>query len=231
MNTKTTRQDEVVQVYKKRSGQYDSIVKVFDLFRRYGFDISAWRASAVQALHLNPGDNVVDIGCGTGLNFPLLYERVGPAGKIIAVDLSPAMLEQAQQRVLDNHWQNVELVCEDAAQYPFPAGLNAILSTYAFTLVPDCGEVVARGCQALPPGGRLSILDMAWPDWLPVRWWRLLFWLKPLGLTREILDRKPWESVWQAVEKNLADVALNRFWYGLMYQTSGARAEPSRHKI
>ncbi len=59
------------------------------------FDITAWRKQAVSALKLKRGDIVVDVGCGTGSNFPLIEEIIGAEGKIIAVDLSQEMLDQA----------------------------------------------------------------------------------------------------------------------------------------
>ena len=52
-----------------------------------------------RALGLRPGDTVVDIACGTGLNFPLLEEAIGPDGRIVGVDLTDAMLAQAQRRI------------------------------------------------------------------------------------------------------------------------------------
>lgn len=70
------------------------------------------------------GDLVVDIGCGTGLNFPWLQEAVGPQGSIIGVDLTNAMLEQARLRVAKEGWKNIELVQADAASYAFPAQIE-----------------------------------------------------------------------------------------------------------
>jgi demethylmenaquinone methyltransferase/2-methoxy-6-polyprenyl-1,4-benzoquinol methylase len=52
------------------------------------------RKRAVRALNLQRGDTVVDIGCGTGLNFPLLQGAIGPEGTIVGVDLTDAMLSQ-----------------------------------------------------------------------------------------------------------------------------------------
>ena len=78
-------ENEVQQAYSKTAAGYDSSVKTFTLFSRLGFNIPAWRAEAVHRLALQPGAAVVDIGCGTGLNFPLLQEAIGPAGKIIGV--------------------------------------------------------------------------------------------------------------------------------------------------
>lgn len=217
-------QTGVADTYRKRSSRYDGIVKAFNLFRSFGFDIDSWREESIQALQLKPSDTVVDLGCGTGLLFHQLYKAVGPQGKIIGVDLSQEMLGQAQQRIREEGWDNIELVCADATKYTFPPNLNAIISNYAPILIPDVEKVVANGCKALTPGGRFSILDMAWPNWLPIRWWRLFFWLKPLGLTREILNRKPWEAVWRAMEEHLEEVTHKRFWFGFMYQINGVRS-------
>ena len=217
----STGQDHVVQSYRKRSARYDDTVNVFNLFRSFGFDIPAWRLQAVQSLDLGPGDQVVDIGCGTGLNFPILQEVIGPDGHIIGVDLSDAMLEKAQQQVHENGWQNVELVYADATRYEFPPNLDGILSTFALVLVPKCGHAVENGCRALRPGGRFSVLDMAWPDGWSFHWRHALFFLRSYGVTRETLERRPWESVWKTMDENLTNVTLKRFWFDFMYLASG----------
>ena len=92
----------------------------------------------MRALGLRAGDSVIDIACGTGLNFPLIEEAIGPEGRIVGVDLTDAMLAQAQDRIKANGWRNISLVQADAADFGFPAGVDAILSTYALTQVPDC---------------------------------------------------------------------------------------------
>ena len=100
---------------------------------------------------------------------------------------------------------------------------RGILSTFAMILVPNAGQVVSKACQALLPGGRISILDMAWPENWSIHWRHAFFWLKPFGVTEEILRNKPWESVWNEIETNLEDVALKRFWFRMMYFISGVR--------
>jgi demethylmenaquinone methyltransferase/2-methoxy-6-polyprenyl-1,4-benzoquinol methylase len=96
------------------------------------------------------GDSVVDIACGTGLNFPLIEEVIGPDGRIVGVDLTDAMLAQAQDRIEANGWSNISLVQADAAGFSFPAEVDAILSTYAMTQVPECAEVIAHGAAPSP---------------------------------------------------------------------------------
>jgi len=99
------------------------------------------------------GDTVVDIGCGTGLNFALLQDVIGPEGQIIGVDLSDAMLDQARQRVTEYSWKNVTLIQADAAQFEFPTtNVGGIISTLALTLEFWMGFFyLAAGTRAAQP--------------------------------------------------------------------------------
>ena len=219
---KSKADPEAIRAYGRDASSYDRHVKGFDLFARMGFDLSGWRRQAVAELCLEPGDTVVDVGCGTGLNFPLLQEAVAPEGSIIGVDLNQAMLEQARERAAVNGWENVELICADAARFEFPPKVAGVLSTYTLILIPDCGRVVARACEALEPGGRLSILDMAWPQHCPLWWRHVLFFLRSYGVTADILRRRPWHDVQQSMIDRLAGFSRRRFWFGFFNLASGA---------
>ena len=98
-----------------------------------GFRWWAYRRRAIAALGLQPGATLVEIGCGTGLNFRLLRESIGPSGRLIGVDLSTDMLEQARQRVAANGWSNVELVHARGADYDFLSSVDAVFSTFALS--------------------------------------------------------------------------------------------------
>ena len=124
------------------------------LYPAPGYPQRTQRLRAVRALGLRAGDSVIDMACGTGLNFPLLEEVIGPDGRIVGVDLTDAMHARAQDRIKANGWSNVSLVQADAAGFDFPAEVDAILSTYALTQVPECAEVIAHGAAALSAGGR-----------------------------------------------------------------------------
>ena len=88
----------LIALYQKQAKDYDqSGIHGLDAFRR----------EAVKRLDLKRGDLVVDIGCGTGLNFPWLQEAVGPQGRIIGVDLTDAMLEQARRRIAEAGWKTI----------------------------------------------------------------------------------------------------------------------------
>lgn len=218
---------EIIDAYRQRAPSYDLAVRLFDIFAWFGFNISGWREQAVSQLGLKAGDTVVDIGCGTGLNFPLLFRAVGPQGRIIGVDLSDAMLTQARHAAEANQWTNVQLVHADASQFEFPPRVNAVLSTYTLTLVPSPGRVVCNATGTLTPGGRLVVLDMAWPRYCPLWWRHVLFFLRSYGVTAEVLRRRPWEAVQKAMEERLRDVSRRQFWFGFFYLASGAAPDPA----
>src|SRR5256714_9676370 len=158
--------EHLIETYRKKAKHYDIPAQFYPA---PGYPQRAHRLRAVQALGLRPGDSVIDIACGTGLNFPLIEEVIGPDGRIIGVDLTDAMLARAQDRIATNAWSNIRLVQADAAEFDFPTEVDAILSTYALTQVPECADVIAHGAAALSGGGHWVALALTVPDTAP-RW-------------------------------------------------------------
>jgi demethylmenaquinone methyltransferase/2-methoxy-6-polyprenyl-1,4-benzoquinol methylase len=167
---------------------------------------------------------VVDIACGTGLNFPLLEKVIGPGGRIVGVDLTDAMLARAQDRIEANGWSNVSLVQADAAGFDFPAGVKAILSTYAMTQVPECAEVIAHGAKALPGGGRWVVLDLKVPGNTP-GWLAQLgtAMVRPFASIDEWIMRRPWEAIRAAMQEELADLSWTELFFGTAFLAAGSR--------
>ncbi len=207
--------DELSRLYRRRAGNYDFTANLYYVI---GFRETSYRKKAVRWLNLEPGGTVVEIGCGTGLNFRFLREAVGPEGRIIGVDLTPEMLDRAQARIRHNNWKNVELVQSDAASYRFPEGVDGIISTFAITLMPEFDEIIERGAKALAPGRRLVIADLRKPESWPELLVNLFVILtRPFGVTIDLADRKPWESV----ECYLKPVAYEEVYFGAVYISSG----------
>jgi demethylmenaquinone methyltransferase/2-methoxy-6-polyprenyl-1,4-benzoquinol methylase len=172
----------------------------------------------VELLRLKKGDVIVEIGCGTGLNFPLLQGKIGPEGKIIGVDLTDRMLDQARKRVIRQGWRNVELLCMDAARFVFPPGVNGILSTFALTLMPGFDRIIRSGRDALPPGGRFVILDLKKPENVPLWLTSLMVRLTaPFGVSLDLAERHPWESV----EKYFPVTSYEELFFGFVYLSTG----------
>jgi ubiquinone/menaquinone biosynthesis C-methylase UbiE len=202
---------EVAQVYGKRAKRYDLTAHLYYLI---GVRVFAYRKMAVRALDLKRGDTVVEIGCGTGLNFPLLREAVGPKGKIVGVDLSPKMLTIAGERIKRNNWNNIELVHSDAATYQFPEGVDGVIATGALTYIPQYDQVIERGAKALSPGKRFVTVDFKkpanWPMWL-IKFF--FFTMRPFGVTLDITERHPWESI----DRHLRTVQFKELFFGGAY--------------
>ncbi len=78
------------------------------------FFIKPLRQRAVQLLQLNPGDRVLDTGCGPGGSFPYLVDAVGASGEVVGVEISPEITINARRRIEENRWNNVQVMVADA---------------------------------------------------------------------------------------------------------------------
>lgn len=201
-------------LYRRRAGWYDLSANSYYLI---GIRESAYRRRAVQALQLNPGDTVVEIGCGTGLNFELLQQRIGPRGQLVGVDLTPEMLAKAEERVARQGWSNVRLIQSDAEAFEFPRPLGGVISTFALTLVPEYDRVIEKAASALSQGKRMVILDFKLPNW--PAWLIHLFVVltRPFGVTLDLGGR----HLWKAVDRHLHTVLFEERYFGSIYICAG----------
>jgi len=220
--------DHLIERYRRSASRYD-------VTSRLNIALGPQRAHrrrAVQALRLRPGDTVVEIGCGTGLNFPLIHEEIGPGGRIVGVDMTDAMLAQAQRRIEANGWSNVSLVHSAASEFEFPAGTDSILATYAHSLLPDCRQVIAGGAAALSAAGRWVVLDVKVPDNLPR--WLTRVGIATVGRSTSLDDwivRRPWEEIRGAMQQALADFSWTELFFGIAYVAAGSRGvSPERQR-
>jgi len=207
----------IAGLYHKRAKHYDFSANLYYLL---GIREFAYREIAVESLKLKHGDTVVEIGCGTGLNFRFLRDRVGPEGKIIGVDLTPEMLSAAKKRIEHNRWTNIELVRCDAGAYSFPEHVDGIISTFAITLIPEYDRIIKKGAKVLSPGKRLVVLDFKMPDSWPM--WLIKFFViitRPFGVTLDLTDRHPWESI----ERYLVLKEFKSFYFGGIYVAAGEK--------
>jgi ubiquinone/menaquinone biosynthesis C-methylase UbiE len=213
--------EHLIETYRKKAKHYDITSQFYPV---PGYPQRAHRRRAVQSLGLRRGDSVVDIACGTGLNFSLIEQLIGPDGRIVGVDLTDAMLAQAQRRIETNGWSNISLVQADAAEFDFPTEVDAILSTYALSQVPECGDVVAHGAAALSRGGRWVVLDLKVPDDAP-RWLAQLgiALARPFGSIDEWVMRRPWEAIRAAMQDRLADLSWTELFLGTAFLAAGSR--------
>jgi demethylmenaquinone methyltransferase/2-methoxy-6-polyprenyl-1,4-benzoquinol methylase len=208
-------------MYRRKAKHFDLTSR---LFPAPGYPLRAQRLEAVRALGLRAGHRVVDVACGTGANFPLIEEVIGPDGRIVGVDLTDAMLAQAQDRTAANGWRNISLVQADAVDFDFPPRVDAILSTYALSQVPECAEVIAHGAAALSDGGRWVVLDLKVPDDTPA--WLAQFGtalLRPFASIDEWIMRRPWEAIRAAMQDELVDFSWTELSCGTAFLAAGSR--------
>ena len=214
--------ERLIETYRKKAKHYDVTSR---LYPAPGYPQRDQRIRAVRALRLRPGATVVDMACGTGLNFPLLEKVVGPGGRIVGVDLTDAMLARAQDRIAKNGWSNISLVQSDAASFDFPAGVDAILSTYALTQVPGCADVIAHGAKALSGGGRWAVLDLKVPGRTP-GWLTQLgtATVRPFASIDDWMMRRPWDAIRLAMQEELADPTWTELFFGTAFLAAGSRS-------
>ena len=215
MSQVETTRDHLIATYRRKARHYDVTSRLYPV---PGYPQRSQRRRTVEALGLRPGDTVVDVACGTGLNFSLLEEAIGPGGRLVGVDLTDAMLARAQERVETSGWSNVSLVQSDAVAFEFPSEVDAILSTYALTQVTGCADVIAHGAAALRPGGRWTVLDLKLPDSAPRR-------VAQLGISADWIARRPWEEIRAAVREGLAEPGWRELCVGTAFLATGTARE------
>jgi ubiquinone/menaquinone biosynthesis C-methylase UbiE len=136
---------------------YGRCAQVYDLVATAP-GVRSWRERAAETLDLSPGDTVVEMGCGTGANFPHLRERVGASGQVVGVDLVGAMFDQARRRIDRAGWANVHAVQADATEPPVDSA-DAVLSTFLVGMLPSPDEAVRTWATIVESGGRITLLN------------------------------------------------------------------------
>ena len=174
------------------------------------------RRKVVSALHLQPGQSVLDVGCGTGRNFPYIMERIGPDGHLIGLDYTPAMLHEAQRLVRCRGWNNVALIRGDAAELSLQHEVDAALSTLAMSVIPDYRQALQRMVASVRPGGRVTIADARRSERSYARPFNFVADLLGWGAAADVA-RRPWETLRGLVD----ETSYEDFFLGFFYVAAG----------
>jgi|TARA_Y100000588_G_scaffold13517_1_gene14571 phosphatidylethanolamine/phosphatidyl-N-methylethanolamine N-methyltransferase len=136
------------------TSSYDNIASVYDW--TYGPALHAGRLASIKKLRLRPGDEVLEVGVGTGLNAALYPRFVSVTG----IDVAEEMLEKAEQRLAARDVRNVRLVQMDAARLDFPDNsFDLVYAPYVINVVPDPVAVATEMHRVCRPGGCFVILN------------------------------------------------------------------------
>lgn len=208
---------------EKALSDYREIAQQYDYCTRR---INGVRLRAIEALDLQPGDTVLDVGCGTGFCFAAVQRRVGPQGRLLAFDPSPDLLAIARERVQAGGWHNVTLMEASAESVDLGgARPTALLFSYVHDVMQSEAALENLVRQAAP-GARVAITSTrlwpsSWPLAGPVN--------RYLWRTHEkyITNREEnFERPWAKLEPWLAYLRVRVCWPGWRYVARGALSLP-----
>jgi ubiquinone/menaquinone biosynthesis C-methylase UbiE len=202
--------------------RYDSMAARYDRHlglqgSRLGRYQEGLRKRAVEALALEPGQAVLDVGCGTGASFARLVAAVGPDGRVLGVDHSEGMLAVARRRISDAGWTNVELV-DAPLEESAPPAVDAALLFFTHDLMRN-PEALDSVTGAVRPRGRVVAAGLRRPSW----------WLFPvaaattLAVRRYTTTREGLGRPWDLLEQRLEEVRSELLLLGTLYVLAGRR--------
>jgi len=156
------RSAEIAAAFDELAPVYDRLTTILSL----GLD-RRWRSAVVAETRLTPGDSAIDVAAGTGRLATELADRVGPFGRIVALDLSPAMVERGTARSRDI--VQLEFVLGDALELPFDDGrFGAATISFGLGALADPVAAIRELCRVVRPGGRVVCLEPTMPR---PKWW------------------------------------------------------------
>lgn len=198
--------------YARDAVDYDRRTSAFARYRRL----------VVDALPLRQGDTVIDAGCGTGLCFAAIQERIGPTGVLVGVDAAPEMLELAAERVDAEGWSNVVLTCAPLETAELPMADHALFC--AVHDIMQSGPALDNVLAHLRPGAGVAA---GGGKWGPV--WAIGFNASVLAVHAPFVrDFAGFDRPWAHLAERVAHLDVRELAMGGGYVAVGRLAQPPR---
>lgn len=204
MNGTKAEQDKAIRYYDNISNFYDIISNWY--YRKA-------RKYAITKLKLENGQTVLNLPCGTGVNFEYFQSYLKNSGLIIGIDLSEGMLTQAKRKIEKNNWTNIELISENATKIDQKwlnehssskeaNKVDAVFCDLGLYGLHDWKNIIENVIGGLKPGGQIVILD--WYLEKPRLLGKLIKWIVKGEVERPL---------WQYLESNIVNFDLK--WFGI----------------
>ena len=200
-------QQHTIEKYRRHAPTYDCRAARGKAIRR----------KAIARLHLRPGDVVLDVACGTGINFSLIEQAIGKDGHLIGIEVSSDMLGKARERIDTHGWQNVTLIQSPAEHAKIPCKADAVLFSFTHDVLqsPRALENVFRHVKAK---GRVAAAGTKWTPW----------WAIPLNLyiwyiaRQYVTTLEGFRAPWAKLARFVPDLQIEAYGFGSAYVAWGA---------
>lgn len=197
---------QALQQYRVRADHYDSELAPFEPLRR----------EAIARLNLQPGETVLDVGCGTGLSFAPLLDQLGPEGHIVGIEQCPEMLARARSRVLNQRRRQVTLLQAPVEEATWPGQADAALLHFTHDILrrpAALDNVLAH----LAPGARVVATGLQWaPPWV----WPVNLFVLGAALY-SVSSLEGLAQPWSELARRLDGLEVQATWMGGIFIASG----------
>jgi ubiquinone/menaquinone biosynthesis C-methylase UbiE len=187
------------------SGQ-DEATYLRQVVEQGGEAATSYKKLSFELLQLKPGMQVLDVGCGIGMDLPTLADRVGAGGMVVGLDHDQSRLRTARETNAGR--SNVRLVMAEAQELPFPnSSFDGVRADRVLLYIPESAQTLAEMVRVLRPGGVLTLIE---PDWRSIA----LFPASPEGGD----DDRTWSAVVQLCQQRLPHALIGRQLAALLQQ-------------
>ncbi len=173
---------------------------------------STYRSTLIRNLNISAGSSVLDMACGTGLNFLLLQKTIGPAGRIVGVDNSEKTVNLARNRIAKHNWENMSIYKLDGPDFCQERLFDAALCTFAIEIISPYKETIKTMIDSVKSKGRIGYIGFKYSNYPFIKMLNPFWKISCLGSGVD-LDR----NVLEYLRQNLNEVFFKEAYAGFYY--------------